>query len=387
MRVAKYVIIIHSVKNLAIYGYNHFIFAKINTLKVINLIILHICYSLSMNSMNLSTDVYYIKNESYGMFLGGGNKYGTELSILTSGEPFYVKQQAGESYSLENLSFVQYRNDQRKFVGLFQESAKPSFFIDYYKTDFYIKEVSNENIRYITQYDKSKRYYTISFYNVDGDLCYLSVGESGKGNSYIIDGKSKVESESEIWTLYTRTDIIEEAKQKATDVNPFELTMMINDPNFSIGRSDLKKRNFSFWEIESEKPVITGMDYNYCASAYNRKFKWKQSIESLPNGRYIIMAQAVYTNLLDKHSITPYVFAQNKNEIVISGFINSKIINFMPNGEEHQYELSDSFINGKYQITPININIKDETLTIGVYCDEPGKWCVWDNFRLLYLGR
>jgi uncharacterized coiled-coil protein SlyX len=58
----------------------------------------------------------------------------------------------------------------------------------------------------------------------------------------------------------------------------------------------------------------------------------------------------------------------------------------MVNGENSMTHLSNQFLAGNYEVEPIIIDVVGTDLTIGTMGTRNDTWCVWDNFRLFYIG-
>jgi hypothetical protein len=78
-----------------------------------------------------------------------------------------------------------------------------------------------------------------------------------------------------------------------------------------------------------------------------------------------------------------------ENEALPVFFINDKQTVFpeKEGTENSMTDASNSFAEGKYTIEPIEVTVTDGTITLGVKNETNTTiWCIWDNFRLTYLG-
>ena len=154
-----------------------------------------------------------------------------------------------------------------------------------------------------------------------------------------------------------------------------DATFLILDPNFNRNN-----RNQGAWTMEaSNQNLCGGKNENKCAESWQAAFTLSQTIE-VPNGKYILNAQAALTDYTDAYDGTDY-------PVVYANDATSKFIDMEAEDRGTSMDkLSDSFTAGKYQVEPNTVIVTDGKLTVGVKGTRTDTWCIWDNFELEYYG-
>ncbi len=206
------------------------------------------------------------------------------------------------------------------------------------------------------------------FYITDGTQ-YLSVGA---------DDNLVLSAEPHLWLIVTPEGVKAQRLEDmaaATEENPVDATWMIKAANFN--RNDA--RNAEGWTVSEDctnKNLSGGNNVNNCAESWHSTFTISQTIEGVPNGVYQLTAQGFWRQ-------------DGENEAVPVFFINDQTTVFpVKEGTENSMaDASNSFTEGLYTIDPMQVIVEDGIITLGVKNETNTTiWCIWDNFRLTYLG-
>ena len=206
------------------------------------------------------------------------------------------------------------------------------------------------------------------FYITDGTQ-YLSVGA---------DDNLVLSVEPHLWLIVTPEGVKAQRLEDmaaATEENPVDATWMIKAANFN--RNDA--RNAEGWTVSEDctnKNLSGGNNVNNCAESWHSTFTISQTIEGVPNGVYQLTAQGFWRQ-------------DGENEAVPVFFINDQTTVFpVKEGTENSMsDASNSFTEGLYTIDPMQVIVEDGIITLGVKNETNTTiWCIWDNFRLTYLG-
>ena len=206
------------------------------------------------------------------------------------------------------------------------------------------------------------------FYITDGTQ-YLSVGA---------DDNLVLSAEPHLWLIVTPEGVKAQRLEDmaaATEENPVDATWMIKAANFN--RNDA--RNAEGWTVSEDctnKNLSGGNNVNNCAESWHSTFTISQTIEGVPNGVYQLTAQGFWRQ-------------DGENEAVPVFFINDQTTVFpVKEGTENSMsDASNSFTEGLYTIDPMQVVVEDGIITLGVKNETNTTiWCIWDNFRLTYLG-
>lgn len=181
-----------------------------------------------------------------------------------------------------------------------------------------------------------------------------------------------------LWIIVT-PEGVKEARladmAEATAEKPVDATWMIKAANFN--RGDERNNAWTVSEDCTNKNLSGGNSVNNCAESWHSTFTISQTIEGVPNGIYQMTAQGFWRQ-------------DGENEAQPVFFINGqeKAFPVMAGTENNMSQASESFTAGLYTIEPIEVKVIDGTITLGVKNETNTTiWCIWDNFRLTYLGK
>ena len=284
---------------------------------------------------------YLLYNVGAGLYLGAGNNWGTQASLLEHAEYVRLEPQEGDNvYCLE----TQVSN------GGAQYFLGTNGFMDSNAAPFTFQKQRNGN-------------YTITspegwFIGYDGSTVLSMYLEEADVNAQ--------------WNIIKLSDA-KAALSAATETRPMDATFLINDPNF--GRNN---RNKGFWNMDAINQNLGGGDVtNFCAESWHSDFTLSQVLTDIPNGLYALTAQGFYRQDGENGTNLPVFYANEATATfpVLTGSENSMT------------DASYSFSEGLYTIEPIYVYVEGGELEIGAYLyDNPMLWCIWDNFTLTYFG-
>jgi len=297
-------------------------------------------FAQSWTSSDLANGRYVFYNIGSGRYLGPGNSWGTQASLI---------------------QFSHYNTLAKKSDGVYTiESQVSNGGTSYYFTGSYMDGAAAN----VTIQDNGEGIFTMSngttYYGYDGSSTVLASNLADPSNA------------NAQWKIMA----YDEAYADASEQNPVDVTYMILDSNF-----DRNNRNTSAWTmVASNKNLCGGKDNNKCAESWQSAFTLSQQI-TVPNGIYKIRAQAALTEYSVTGADFPVVYATSGQTTVSSPF------NTMQNGEASMNAMSDQFTNGNYFTDYTDaITVANNTLTVGVKGTRTNTWCIWDNFQLLYYG-
>ena len=285
---------------------------------------------------------YLLLNVGAGLYLGAGNNWGTQASLLKHAEYVRLIPQEGDNvYFLE----TQVSNGGTSYY------LGTNGYMDSGAAAFTFQKLENGN-------------YTISA--PDGQL----IGYDGA--STIVSVTLTDTDANAQWTITKLTDA-KAALSAATEAQPMDATFLINDPNF--GRNN---RNKDSWNMEASNKNLGGGDVkNFCAESWHSDFTLSQVLNDIPNGLYTLTAQGFYRQDGENETNLPVFYA---NDATATFPVKTGTENSMT-------DASGSFSQGLYTIDPIYVKVEDGKLTIGAKLEgNTTLWCIWDNFELTYYG-
>lgn len=307
---------------------------------------------------------YYLRNVATGKFWGCGSKWGTQASVVDLPLLLTLIYQPDGTYIMEvpNGRSIFHNSEAYHYFGF--DTEQETYYMD--QRDVFPSYIVNLTIA------KNGKYYTVS----------EGAGHFGYDGTTALGKKTSVDNTT-LWEIITeeqyKAEIVEQMAT-ATASNPVEITGLIGNSDFN---------NYGYWEIAADNDLLYKLDgggtdnetdNNFCAESWHSDFYLHQNISSLPSGKYKLTAQGFYHQDGSDETHLPVFFANGQTSM----FINNT------NGTENDMATAArSFTNGLYPIEPIFVNLKEEgDLTIGAKLEGNNNlWCIWDNFRLYYLGQ
>ena len=316
---------------------------------------------------------YYLYNVGAGKFLaegGEGDTKGTQASLRDVGIDINIRMR-GTGYTMNT----------KVGEGTYQ----------YLGNDLYLNGAST--IWTFTQKETS-----------DGRIAYEI--KDSKGNIGYRFGDfthlyHQAEGDNALWLLVTREDM-EQALSMATPEQPVDATFLIRDHDF--GRYNNRE---SSWTGLSNLTGDVATDTYLCATVSGTN-SVTQTIEGLPNGVYLLAYQGAYRyGTLENAAAHRTAGTEQLLAEAFAGDVSKpvpSILSVPANTLNGSQSASDSYIfstvpattaqasaffsRGYYFDILPQVTVNDGKLTIGIRKtkSEPNDWCIFDNFRLYYLG-
>ena len=296
----------------------------------------------------IANGTYYIYNAATGLYLGAGDSWGTHAVVNKNGLDYQVTNvngkytlnsqvsNGGQSYFLNGEW-----NDGASFEWTIQETAPGSGI------------------------------YTLS----NGSQFAVAKGNTNNARVELQADGSSAEAQWQFITPEQRLAKAQEQFATASEENPVDLSFLIKDGDF--GRNDLRK---SYWNVTFNDGwgfnISGGNNNNNNAECYHHVFAIQQSVQ-VPDGKYMLKAQGFYRQDGSDNVNLPVFYANDE----------TCVFPLKTTSENSMSDASVSFSAGKFEIEPIILDVVGGELSIGCKLDNnTNLWCIWDNFRLYYIG-
>lgn len=290
---------------------------------------------------------YILYNVGAKAYLGGGNSWGTQASVIPNAQMFTLTTTVNGVYQLNSH---QWESDVKHFLN-------PGLYVDAVSADWKISAGVDGN------------------YVICNDNKYLASPANGLGAAALVDDATAASAQ---WQLIKINDYENEN---------FDFTALIKAANFSRnhyakgynqnGQNVLDPAGYP-WTIEnaSNYNLQGGANENMCAESYHSIFTLSQTIEGIPDGYYTLTAQAFYRQDGQDNENLPVLFANDRQ----------KAFPVKDGTENNMEDASASFSSGYYTFS-VEVKVTDGTLTVGVKNEKnTSVWAIWDNFTLKYKG-
>ena len=296
----------------------------------------------------IANGTYYIYNAATGLYLGAGDSWGTHAVVNKNGLDYQLTNvngkctlnsqvsNGGQSYFLNGEW-----NDGASFEWTIQETAPGSGI------------------------------YTLS----NGSQFAVAKGNTNNARVELQADGSSAEAQWQFITPEQRLAKAQEQFATASEENPVDLSFLIKDGDF--GRNDLRK---SYWNVTFNDGwgfnISGGNNNNNNAECYHHVFAIQQSVQ-VPDGKYMLKAQGFYRQDGSDNVNLPVFYANDE----------TCVFPLKTTSENSMSDASVSFSAGKFEIEPIILDVVGGELSIGCKLDNnTNLWCIWDNFRLYYIG-
>ena len=296
----------------------------------------------------IANGTYYIYNAATGLYLGAGDSWGTHAVVNKNGLDYQLTNvngkctlnsevsNGGQSYFLNGEW-----NDGASFEWTIQETAPGSGI------------------------------YTLS----NGSQFAAAKGNTNNARVELQADGSSAEAQWQFITPEQRLAKAQEQFATASEENPVDLSFLIKDGDF--GRNDLRK---SYWNVTFNDGwgfnISGGNNNNNNAECYHHVFAIQQSVQ-VPDGKYMLKAQGFYRQDGSDNVNLPVFYANDE----------TCVFPLKTTSENSMSDASVSFSAGKFEIEPIILDVVGGELSIGCKLDNnTNLWCIWDNFRLYYIG-
>jgi hypothetical protein len=291
------------------------------------------------NASTIANGKYYIYNVGSGKYLGAGNSWGTQASLIQHPEYITIAEVGGK-YTFE--SRVSNGSTSHYFNGSYMDNGTAIQLTIEDNGTYYVLTADNTN-----------------YYGYDGSTTVLSGTLTDKTSA------------NAQWKIISEADM-KSSLSTATVDEPVDATFLILDPNFGRNNRDYEK-----WTFTASNKNNHGDNTNFCVESWHATFTMKQTIADVPNGVYGLTAQGFYRQDGTDNDNLPYFF------------INSAKATFpLKTGSENSMtNASVSFTNGLYTIDPIYVKVTEGSIELGAKNEvNTALWCIWDNFVLTYYG-
>lgn len=306
-------------------------------------------FAQEWSASDLENGKYVFLNVGSGRYLGPGNSWGTQASLIECSHYNTLAKVSDGVYTIE--SQVSNGGTAYYFSGTYMDGAAVN----------------------VTIQDNGEGIFTMStdgtYYGYDGSTTVLA------------NNLTDPTSTNAQWKIMAYDDVYADASEE----NPIDVTYMILDSNFDRNnRNETKVADNNWtgaWTMNASNQNLSGGDdTNRCAESWRSTFTLSQAI-TVPNGYYKLRAQAALTEYTVTGADFPVVYATSSANTVTSPF------NTMVNGESSMTTMSTQFTSGNYWTNYTNvITVSNKSLTIGVKGTRTDTWCIWDNFQLIYMG-
>ncbi len=297
-------------------------------------------FAADWSAATLEAGKHYFLNVGANKWWGAGNSWGTQASLLPHPEYLTVIVD-GSNYKVE--SQVTNGGTNYYFNGSFMDNGSPvSLTIETDGTNYSIANGT-------------------TYYGYDGSSTVLTTSDNRDSDNFK-------------WQIFSEAQM-RARLEAASSSNPVDATYLIIDQGF--GRN---QRNKSAWAMEASNQNLYGKNENwpnYCAESYQSTFTLTQTITNVPNGLYTLTAQGFYRQDGSDNDNLPYFYINDAKCTfpVIAGTENS------------MKAAGESFLAGKYTISPISVVVTDGTITLGAKNEvNTSLWCIFDNFTLTFYG-
>lgn len=282
---------------------------------------------------------YYIQNVSNGKWLGPGNNWGTQASVLNHGEYWKLAKISEGVYTLESV--VSNGGSNYYLTGEWCDGGATKF--------TFAAVAGKENT------------YTIA----NGK--YLTTN----GTTVNVSGTDATAAVSQ-WKLISQ-DEMASSLAAATVENPVDATFLMDDHTF--GRNN---RYVSSWTNDGGCDMTGGNSNKHCAEKYHGTYNVYQTLANAPVGCYRLTAQGFYRQDGSDNDHLPVLYANT----------TTATFPLKTGSENSMADACASFEQGKYAIDPIYVYVGTKgELTVGTKLENNGSlWCIWDNFELTYYG-
>lgn len=282
---------------------------------------------------------YYIQNVSTGKWLGPGNSWGTQASVLNHGEYWKLAKISDGIYTLESV--VSNGGTNYYLTGEWCDGGATNF--------TFAAVAGKENT------------YTIANGN------YLTTN----GTTVNVSGTDATATVSQ-WKLVSEAEMA--ATLDAANVeNPADATFLITDHTFARNN-----RYVSAWTNEGNCALTGGNSNKHCAEKYHGVYNVYQKLANAPVGCYRLTAQGFYRQDGSDNDHLPVLYANT----------TTATFPLKTGSENSMADACASFEQGKYAIDPIYVYVGTKgELTVGTKLEtNTALWCIWDNFELTYYG-
>ena len=298
--------------------------------------------ALGFNAYAQEAGTYYIQNVGTGKWLGPGNNWGTQASVMNHADYWKLAKTSDGVFTLESV--VSNGGSSYYLSGTYCDGGATNF--------TFTAIAGKEN--------------TYSIANASGG--YLTTNGTTVDVS-ATDGSA----EASQWKLWSEKDM-SDGMAAATVENPFDATYLIKDHD--LGRNN---RDYSAWNNNGatapKSSAGSAATTVYSVEAYHKTFDVNQTISDVPNGVYGVKVNGFYRQDGEDTNL-PYVYANDQNTTLPA----------RTGSENNMQDAAVSFVAGNYLSNPVYVQVTDGKLKVGVTTTGTTCWVIFKNFHLFYYG-
>ncbi len=321
-------------------------------------------------------ETYMLQNVETGYYLGGGNSWGTQASLLAQPQQFTLE--AGTTADTYLIESYQYNSADSHYLGL----SDGSLFCDQGKLEWTITETSTGH-------------YTLSFVDDNGNTQYLTGVAAGSAVTYSTNGLATLAQ----FDLITQADI-EAAQADLAAGKTMDVTGLIQNP--TLNRNSNNSYGPMYWATESydnpgtaaSNATVGNGGSGWAANAvesYHAEtgFNIYQTLKGLAAGTYTLSAQGFYrsdaTGTIPEANL-PVLYAGSKTAL-LANMSDASGESTTANVASMQ-SAYDDFLAGLYPVAVEFVVDKDGTdVTIGVKGEEhDDMWTIFGELNLTYTA-
>ena len=282
---------------------------------------------------------YLFRNVETGKYISQGHDWGTQLATSPyNGLNIKTTYQGNGFYTLDSQVF---ENEQSHFIGT-------NGYVDGGTYSYTLRKIDEG--RYAVQID---------------DLEAKVIQDNGDGRSGLQFLGLLQSAEIGQWELVTPEQIKTEMTG-ASAALPVNATPLVKGSYF--GRHD---KMYQTWQGNFFVTDNTNNDPNYVAQSNDANVDVYQVLTDMPNGQYVVQAQA---------------FTRNANGVLYAN--DSEVaLQVISDEVSDTRAAAEAFNEGRYAVS-VKVWVSDGTLRLGVRSEQntDSPWCVFDNFVLTYCG-
>ena len=327
----------------------------------------------------LTAGTYYLYNVGADRYLNYGGSDNYTACLKPHGEPV-VLAASGDGFTVQ--------------------TALDSRYLSATATSENARQTTGTVFTFTQQTDGT---YTIS--SSAGLMGYGGTIASNLAGTTVKMNLSDAASNNARWQLLTKDDLLGRFSE-ASQSNPVDATFLITCPNF-----DRHHANLSAWS-DYTTGNNTGYLCNNAAYKFDSNKTVQQTISDMPNGIYLLKAQAFYRHGANSTATSyteasmpmqGYMFA-GSDEVLVTSILSSANRSatdiygsygrsfgggYIPYGASNNYAgACIAFDNGLYADNELQTTVLNGSLTIGfkIKTLTQYSWIAYDNIELYYLG-
>lgn len=298
--------------------------------------------ALGFNAYAQDAGTYYIQNVGTGKWLGPGNKWGTQASVMNHADYWKLAKNSDGVFTLESV--VSNGGTSYYLSGTYCDGGATNFTFTAIAGKENTYSIANASGGYLTTNGK-----TVDVSATDGS------------------------AEASQWKLWSEKDM-SDGMAAATVENPFDATYLIKDHDLGRNNRDYSTA-WSNTGATEPKSSMGGENAVFSVEAFHKTFDVNQTISGVPNGVYGIKVNGFYRQDGEDTNL-PYVYANDQNTTLPA----------RTGSENNMQDAAVSFVAGNYLSNPVYVQVTDGKLKVGVKTEGTSCWSIFKNFHLSYYG-